>query len=375
MRRNKFNTHRRLEKLEDRRMMAADIDFDNGILNIQGTENQDKIVIAADPQDADRVLVTISNRQTGQVLEDRDFDLEDIDRIDAYGLGGNDEIRNEIYVQARLYGAGGDDILISRGLDDLLDGGANNDTLDGGRGADDLIGGTGNDTYLIWGTLMGNDEIIEAANADVDTLDFSSLYGVTVDLSLTTLQIVNSDDDIRVQLSSSTGIENVIGSNNGYGDVIRGNSRNNEIRGLGGVDYLYGRGGADKLYGGIGNDYLYGEAGLDELFGEDGDDDLFGGSERDILRGGIGIDDLFGEAGNDDLYGEAGVDNLDGGADADLLDGGYYPTFGPILRDQLTGGTGADRFVRHRNRMQSSLRFEDFRDFNSAIDTVLEVWH
>jgi Ca2+-binding RTX toxin-like protein len=375
MRRNKLNTLRKFERLEDRRMMAADIDFDNGVLSIQGTENQDKIVIAADPQDADRVLVTISNRQTGQVLEDRDFDLEDIDRIDAYGLGGNDEIRNEIYVQARLYGAGGDDILISRGLDDLLDGGANHDMLDGGRGADDLIGGSGNDTYLIRGTLTGNDEIIEAANADVDTLDFSTLYGVTVDLSLTTLQIVNSDDDIRIQLSSSTGIENVIGSNNGYGDVIRGNSRNNEIRGLGGVDYLYGRGGADKLYGGIGNDYLYGEAGLDELFGEDGDDDLFGGSERDILRGGIGNDDLFGDAGNDDLYGEAGVDNLDGGADADLLDGGYYPTFGQIVRDQLTGGTGADRFVRHRNRMQSSLRFEDFRDFNSAIDTVIEVWH
>jgi Ca2+-binding RTX toxin-like protein len=375
MRRNNLKSPRRFEQLEDRQMMAADIDLHDGILTIQGTNNQDKIVITTNPQDADEVLVTISNRQTGQVLEDAEYDLEDIDRIDAYGLGGNDEIRNEIYVQARLYGADGDDILVSLGLDDVLDGGANNDTLDGGRGADDLIGGTGNDTYVFWGSNMGNDEVIEAANADVDTLDFSALYGVNIDLSLTTLQTVNVDDAIRVQLSSSTGIENVIGCNNGPGDTIRGNSRNNEIRGLGGDDYLYGAGGADKLFGGSGKDHLYGDAGLDELSGEDGDDYLYGGTERDILRGGNGNDYLFGEAGNDDLYGEAGVDNLDGGADADLLDGGYSPSVGPIVRDQLRGGTGVDTFVRHRKTLQPTLRFEDFLDFNSAVDRVLEVWH
>ena len=45
MRRHKRNSLRRFERLEDRRMMAADIDVENDILNITGTNGRDVIVI------------------------------------------------------------------------------------------------------------------------------------------------------------------------------------------------------------------------------------------------------------------------------------------------------------------------------------------
>ncbi len=338
MRRNKFNKLRKFENLEDRRMMTADISLDNGVLLIEGTENQDLIVIAADPQDADEVLVTITNRQTGEVLEQEDYDREDITRIEAFGFGNNDLIRNDTDIQSLLDGGTGDDELIGGGGIDTLEGGSNDDTLEGRGGNDTLRGGANSDTYRFVGTQLGSDVVAEAPNFSVDTLDFSGFAGggVDVDLASTNERVINAGD-LSLRLLSSTGIENVVGTN--AADTIRGNGRDNVLNGLGSRDYLYGRAGADDLFGGSGDDFL------------------------------------FGEAGNDDLFGEAGLDNLDGGADADTLDGGYFPTFGAITRDILTGGSGADTFIRHRNRLQPSLRFEDIRDFNPAIDRVFEVWH
>jgi Ca2+-binding RTX toxin-like protein len=343
MRRNKFNRVRKFERLEDRRMMAADIDFDDGVVTVEGTDNRDQIVISANPKDSDEILVRVINLRTGELLEQEDYDREDVDRIDAYGFGANDVILNDTDIESRQFGGGGDDELYGGSGIDTLDGGANNDRLEGGRGNDTLTGGTGNDTYVFAGSSLGIDTVNEAANVDVDTLDFSQIttgsigLGIGVDLA-STAQSVVCLGNLSLRLSSSSGIENVLGTN--YMDFINGNVRNNVLKGFGGQDYIYGRGGADDLFGGAGNDFL------------------------------------FGEAGNDRLYGEAGADNLDGGADADYLDGGYFPTFGtPTGRDQLTGGTGADTFVRHRVQLQPSLRHEDFRDFNPAIDRVFEMWH
>jgi hypothetical protein len=45
MRRNKFKSLRKFERLENRWMMAADIDLDDDVLTIEGTSYDDYITI------------------------------------------------------------------------------------------------------------------------------------------------------------------------------------------------------------------------------------------------------------------------------------------------------------------------------------------
>jgi Ca2+-binding RTX toxin-like protein len=359
MHRNTFKT-RRFERLEDRRLMAADIDLDNGTLDIQGTENNDLIYIESNPADADEVLVTIKDRLTNAVLEQEDYDREDVQKIVVHALGGDDNVFNVTDIQAELYGGAGDDYITSGAGNDYLYGEAGNDDLSGGRGNDHLHGGSGNDGYYFSGTVLGNDAVYESPSVDVDSLDFAGFEGpVNLNLSLTTMQTVNPGN-LALRFDSATGIENVYGSH--VNDTIRGNSRNNAI--FGGL-------GNDVLYGGEGADLLFGSFGDDELYGEGGDDFLDGSFDNDILYGGVGNDVLLGSFGDDYLYGESGKDTLDGGADNDFLDGGYDG-----YRDVLTGGTGADIFARHRSRRSTStIDLETLTDYNSAVDEVMTFWY
>jgi Ca2+-binding RTX toxin-like protein len=323
-------------------MMAADIDLNNGVLTIQGTDNSDNIRVEIDPNDSDRLLVKIADDLTGTLLKQGAFDVDDVDKIVAFGLGGNDEMYNNTDIRAEMFGGSGIDFISSGGGNDLIDGGSGDDRITGNGGNDKLIGGIGNDTYIFFGAQLGSDVIVEDASLDADTLDFTFLSGpVNVNLANTATQVV-STGNLTLQLSSATGIENVIGTF--FADTIRGNSRNNDLRGA------------------LGNDSLFGEA---------GDDDLFGGGGKDSLYGGIGNDDLFGDTGNDWLYGEAGLDNLDGGADNDFLDGGRD---GYV--DRLTGGSGADTFVKYKKRTSPFFDYEQkVTDYNSAVDVVLTVWY
>jgi Ca2+-binding RTX toxin-like protein len=345
MSRNKFKSRRRFERLEDRRLMAGS-DLSDGVLSIEGSENADVIAVSykalEEPGDEPEVLVEIHDRVTGELIHECDYNLDEVTRIEAFGFGGNDEIINEVNIQAFLYGGNGDDTLESRG--------SANDTLDGGAN---------NDTYRFVGNSLGSDRINEATNVGVDTLDFTSFGGrVGINLAATVEQIVRTDH-LRLRLSSSTGIENVIGS--AFADTIYGNSRDNTLSGLGDVDYLYGREGVDTLRGGEGDDWLYGEG---------GNDDLFGGNGRDRLWGGAGDDDLFGEAGNDSLYGESGLDTLSGGTDNDFLDGGYDG-----LNDVYIGGSGADTFVLHRRRTNPGPTEQTLSDYASAVDYLMTAFH
>jgi Ca2+-binding RTX toxin-like protein len=374
MRRNNLKSLRRFERLEDRRMMAADTDLDDGVLTIQGTENTDSIYVRVSPTDPTDVRVTITNREINQVLLERDYNLADIDQIIIYGLGNNDIITNATNIDAQLYGGDGIDTLESRGSNNMLDGGTSNhaDLLYSGPGNDEMIGGPGNDTFffhqsLSFGFNLGSDVVNEIASTgiDTDTLDFRVFPGsVNLNLAATVEQIVNTDY-LRLRLTSDTGIENVIGTD--YVDQIYGNSRDNDIWGGDlAINYIWGRDG---------NDILRGGNSLDFLFGEGGHDDLYGGYGGDYIYGGAGNDDLFGQEDGDFMFGEGGRDTLDGGAGGDTLDGGYVPTLGAIVRDQLRGGSGADTFVRNRKRLQPSLRHEDMLDFNPAIDAVFDRWH
>ena len=242
-----------------------------------------------------------------------------------YGTSANDLlIGNE--KDNQIYGLGGNDTIYGLG---------GNDTLVGGLGDDSLIGGTGNDWYAFYGTSVESDVVVEAANLDVDTLDFSGRgVAVTVDLSSTAVQTY--DGSSKIQLSSSTGLENIVGTN--FADTLTGNSRDNQIAGLGGNDTLTGAAGDDVYY------FAGSNAGTDrvvETAADAGSDTLdfsgflapiqldlavtstqsfgtFGGVQ---LSDGMGIENVVGTGYADRLFGNARPNAIHGAGGADYIDG------------------------------------------------------
>ena len=282
-----------------------------------------------------------------------------------YGAQGNDS----------LYGDAGNDSLDGSTGNDTLDGGVGNDTIHGGDDNDRLIGGDGNDS--LYGdkqndTLSGGkgDDIIDGG-LNTDTVDYADALGsgVTVDLGITTAQVVGADQGT----DTISNIENLIGSN--FADTITGSNGRNSINTGQGNDTIINSAENDTYDGGIGIDTLdfhsvtaaqdvvvdlslasnqVIEDGLggrdtitnieiiqastrnDTLTGDANNNTFFGNEGADTLSGAAGDDSLDGGSGNDALYGGSGNDALLGGADNDFLDGGSG-------NDALYGGTGNDR--------------------------------
>ncbi|RPI84932.1 MAG: hypothetical protein EHM42_07120, partial [Planctomycetaceae bacterium] len=172
-------------------------------------------------------------------------------------LSGTSVIENVV-------GGPGNDTLMGNDLENVLSGGPGNDTL---------AGGPGDDTYAFKAdAALGVDSLIELPGAGRDLLDFATgSTAVTVDLGLTTTQVVNSRLSLR--LSSANDFEMVVGTSGS--DVLRGNAADNvliggtgndTLMGFGGSDLIVGRGGADSLNGGDGEDILI--AGLVSFFDE-----------------------------------------------------------------------------------------------------------
>ncbi len=268
-----------------------------------------------------------------------------------------------------LYGDGGNNILDGGAGDDHLYGGAGNDTLFGGSGDDYLYGGAGDDS-LVGGT--GNDTFNGGAGADTldggtgfNYADYStSLAAVTVYLDGTVGVGGDAQGDVLTNIFSVTG--------SAYGDVLTGNSSNNELWGNDGNDTLNGGAGADYLNGGNGNDLLIGGPGPDTIDGAagidtvdystssagitlflDGNFSAGGDAQGDIVTNvehaiGTSFADtiyasnanstLDGGDGNDVLYGGTGNDVLNGGNGTNWLNGGGGA-------DTLNGGSGSDNFL------------------------------
>ena len=204
-----------------------------------------------------------------------------------------------------------------------------------GRAGDDELWGEDGDDWLNGG--VGADRLIGRA-ADDTVYYENSDRGVTVDLGEGTGKGGHAEGDVIV------GVANVVGS--GYGDVLRGGYKSNQLSGGGGNDRLSGRGGDDHLNGGAGADRLIGGAGVDMVsyrksdrgvtvdLGEgtgkgghaEGDvivqvENVVGSEYGDVLRGDDGVNWLSGGGGNDRLSGRGGDDWLVGGAGADRLIG------------------------------------------------------
>jgi Ca2+-binding RTX toxin-like protein len=180
---------------------------------------------------------------------------------------------------------------------ETLQGGGGNDLLRGGAGADKLDGGSGVDTVTYYDSVAG-------VQAGPGTAGYGG----------------DAEGD------SSTGIENVSGSNIG-GDTLYGDNGANVLSGWGGDDVLRGGAGADTLNGGIGVDFTsYFDSSAAVTVSLAAGTASGGGAQGDIL---ISIESVNGSSFNDTMTGNS-VANVLGG-----LAG----------RDTLTGGGGADRFV------------------------------
>lgn len=211
------------ESMEDRRLMAGSIDLDGGVLEIQGT-NGDDVVVVTQLHRLDLVRVTIETDGEQQI---EFFNLDDVDSIEFYGGNGDDSFSNSYTnISATAYGGYGNDTLIGGNKNDYFYGQDGNDRIYGYGGDDVLVGGSGND--IMRGGL----------GADY-------MYGQS------------GNDDLN------------------------GESGNDRISGGSGHDYLYGGTGNDRLYGDSGNDRLYGQSGDDDLWGGSGTDRFYGGSGFD----------------------------------------------------------------------------------------------
>jgi len=333
-----------VESLEGR-VVPSGISLSAGTVFVTGDASNDAAVVS---QQGSQIKVTLDSTTYIPVLgggfvpltthKEASYAAAGVSKIWFTGADGNDSFTNKTGVASWAFGGNGNDTLTGGSGNDMLCGGAGNDVLEGRGGDDALYGGAGNDTYVFSGTNLGSDAVTEAANADTDTLDFSKFGptiiqlgnpppGVMVGLASTATQTVKAGD-LKLTLSDSTGIEDVLGS--AFADVIWGNGRNNCISGNGGNDRLYGYGGDDTLCGG------------------DGSDTARGGDGNDLLNGGNGNDALFGDAGNDAVNGDAGSDRLYGGLGADKLFGGdgndTLVTIDGAATDQATGGAGTDTF-------------------------------
>jgi Ca2+-binding RTX toxin-like protein len=178
---------------------------------------------------------------TGTPFDDRINAYEDDDLVDA--LAGNDTVFAGSGADT-VHGGSGDDFLDGGEDDDLIHGEEGNDTLYGYLGADLLAGGEGDDVYEIDDAL---DTIVENADEGYDRID-ASISAV----------IADNVEELRL-----TGSDDLSGTGNAIGNVLKGNSGDNA---------LYGLEGDDQLRGGFGDDLMDGGAGADAMFGSIGDD-------------------------------------------------------------------------------------------------------
>lgn len=139
----------------------------------------------------------------------------------------------------------------------------------------------------------------------------------------------------------------------GHTATIRGNRKDNLLKGTNSVDVIVGRRGNDIIQGLGAGDFLCGNQGKDRIFGDDGNDHINGGQSGDVMMGGPSSDDIRGSRGEDVGFGEAGIDHLQGGSEDDSLTGGpdadslYGDSNGDTLegseaQDLLVGGIGID---------------------------------
>ncbi|MBC6431393.1 calcium-binding protein [Nostoc sp. HG1] len=224
---------------------------------------------------------------------------------------------------------------VYRGNDSFL-GSAEDDSFDGSKGNDTINGGAG-----------------------VDVLSFQKFSeGVIVNLS--TGQAITS-----FGTSVISNVEDIEGS--AFGDILTGNSGNNQIQGFGGADRINGGAGFDTAVyfdasSGVGVDL---SAGV--VIGGSGNDTLV--SIERVL--GSRFDDvLIGSNANESFLGGFGADSIDGGGGIDTVEYGFVGSGVTVSLDAgfAIGGAGTD-FISNVENVKGSI-FNDFLFGNSGANVL-----
>jgi Ca2+-binding RTX toxin-like protein len=116
-----------------------------------------------------------------------------------------------------------------------------------------------------------------------------------------------------------------------------GTAGNDVLVGTEGADVIVAKGGNDRILGGGGNDYICAGPGNDSVTAGSGHDQVLAGPGNDVVRAGRGHDYVSLGPGRDRGHGGAGNDGL-------IRD----------ARDTVTGGPGADQFIREPTRSLAS---------------------
>ncbi|HEX5541494.1 MAG TPA: calcium-binding protein [Micromonospora sp.] len=302
----------------------------------------------------------------------------------VYGSRGTDMVssRSANGQMARIYGFGGDDVLVGGYGEDEIFGGPGDDYViaepstvlpadppgDDGYGPRRLVtheplpAGTVAQAKLLVGGV-GRDHVIGGDGGAVIYGD-KYLPGEFCADNDTFTQVDPADQGDRDLILGGTGSDIV--SAGGGDDRVDLGPGDDRACGQLGDDILHLGDGADKAWGGPGRDQLFGEAGEDLLFGNTGDDAIYGGAGADTIEGNDGADRAFGGPDDDTIYGgsraagarDLGIDHLYGDEGADRIVGdngtpkvgdvGPYPLdlAGDMPeaggRDIISGGDGDD---------------------------------
>ena len=244
----------------------------------------------------------------------------------------------------RIYGAAGNDRLIT-GDDGFY--------LDGGAGADFMYGGWGYDTYIV----DNQDDICAEAynNGGGDEIRTDL---ATYALQVANIEILRGTNDRGQHLTATVSRIDINGA--AGNDILTAGAYNDSLYGNAGDDALYGGAGNDTLYGGTGNDFMVGGAGDDTYYVDSQDDicaDAPGEGTDTIINTGLAvfncvvanIERIVGEyrSSSQALAADAGDQTIIGGRGSDILNGGRDndTLIGNEGTDWLIGGQGNDLFV------------------------------
>ncbi|WP_010582506.1 beta strand repeat-containing protein, partial [Schlesneria paludicola] len=218
-------------------------------------------------------------------------------------------------------------------------GGLGNDKLTGNTLDNTFTSGGGAGTYYFnTSSQLGADTIVDSTGKG--TIDFTgSTPGVALNLGLVAQQIVNPN--LKLTLSSATGIQNVIG---GLGnDKLTGNTLNNTFTSGGGADTYYfntsSQLGADTIIDGTTKgtiDFTGSTPGVTLNLGSTAQQNV-NSNLKLTLSSATGIQNVIGGAGNDKFTGNTLDNTFTSGGGADTY---YFNTSSQLGADTIVDNTG-----------------------------------
>jgi Ca2+-binding RTX toxin-like protein len=361
----------RMETLERRTLLSVNLNFNGGVLTIEGGSGNDNVYVSTGS--GSMMVVYDQNVKQAQ------YALASVKKVIFHGNDGNDQyyygvpsaVHNLVDGGAgddNLYTGSGNDTITSGPGRDVLTGNDGNDSLDGGDGDDNLGAGKGNDR-LLGGD--GKDLLVGGAGDDffdgglgadqfrggegIDTVSYATRTNAVV-ADITSISGEQADDGEAGEkdfvegdneiLIGGAGNDLLVGTTVPPGTNATstpGYTPNNTLIGNGGNDTLNGLDGNDLLDGGLGSDVFNGGSGIDTadyskrtqnlMLDLDGVADDGMANENDKI--GTDVENLTGGSGADRIIGNASANALKGNAGNDILNGG-------LGADVFTGGAGAD---------------------------------